>query len=125
MKGAERWIAGEITTEELYHLDWYAEAEAFLLDYAKDPDELLEIETMIAGVEELQDLPFEEARRLLTKAAYFAEGSMIYPTLRMGTAQKRPERAKLKPERWSDRLFRSEFLCPDLLRSHIWPDFEA
>lgn len=53
----------------------------------------------------------EEARALLLRAAYFAEGAMIYP--------------RFDDLPWVDSLFTSEFLCPNLLREHLKPNFDV
>lgn len=108
LRGAERWIAGEISDDELNRLNWDAEGDAFHLDYAKDPDDLAGIEAMVADIPQLDGMPFAEAHALLTRAAYFAELSMIYSTM------SRP---------WIESLFASEFVCPDLLREHLAPEF--
>ncbi|MFL9841297.1 hypothetical protein ABS767_10005 [Sphingomonas sp. ST-64] len=107
LRGAEAWIAGKISKAELNRLNWYAEADAFRIDYAKSPEEISEIRLMIDGIEELRQLPFETARQKLLDAAYFAEGSMIYPMI---------ERLP-----WVESLLTSQFLCADLLRKYIAP----
>ena len=107
LRGAERWLAGEISDDELDDLNWYAEAEAFMIDYAETPEEIKALKELFEEVEELNSMPFSDARRRMRDAAYFAECSMIYSSLR-----------KLP---WIDRLFTSQFLCPDLLRKHIEP----
>ncbi len=109
LKGAEKWLAGDLSNEVLNNLNWYAEAEAFKLDYAKTPEEIIELREMFAGVSELDDMTFSRARQLMNDAAYFAEGSMMYSTI-----DKLP---------WVGSLFTSQFLCPDLLRSHLEPNF--
>lgn len=111
LRGAERWISGEIDDEELNRLNWHAEAEAFKLDYAEEPDELRDIAELISGIKELDGMTFQNARQALLKAAYFAECVMVYPGMRPGP--------------WIERLFESEFLCPDLLREHLDPNFSA
>lgn len=105
--GAERWIAGEITDEELNELNWYAEAEAFIIDYAETADEIASIRSLIEGIDEIRGMPFAQARKLLLDAAYFTEQSMIY--------------SKFRRLPWINSLFTSKFLCPDLLREHIVP----
>ena len=110
LRGAEDWIDGKIDDDELYRLNWYAEAECFIIDYAKTSQELDELRIFIQEIDELALLPFEEARNLLRKAAYFAEGAMIY--------------SKMRRLPWWDRLFTSQFLCPKLLRKHIIPNFD-
>ncbi|MEO1731209.1 MAG: hypothetical protein AAFR64_10765, partial [Pseudomonadota bacterium] len=110
---AERWIAGEIDDEKLNELNWHAEAEAFVIDYAETPDEIAKLKTMIAGIRELDGLPFEEASERVKEAAYFAEVSMIFSGMRPRVrAHKRI-------------LLASDFLCADLLRAYIQPDFDA
>ncbi len=107
--GAEKWIDGKIDDEELNRLNWFAEAECFAIDYAKTPEDFEEIQKLIDGIEELQDIGFEEAKELLKKAAYFAEISMVYP--------------KINHAPFVKSLCTSQFLCPDLLREFIKPDF--
>lgn len=109
LRGAGNWIAGKITDEELDRLNWYAEAEAFFLDYAETPEDLSAIKSLIASIDEVRELPFEQARTILLRAAYFAESVMIYP--------------KIRPTPWNDTLFSSDLLCPDLLREFVTPDF--
>ena len=109
LRAADSWVAGKIGDEKLYRVNWYAEAEAFGIDYAETPDELAELESLIAGIDELRALPFADARERLLAAAYFAEGAMVYP--------------KLRRLPWSHRLFTSPFLCPALLREYVRPTF--
>lgn len=109
LEGAERWLAGEISDDQLNELNWYAEAEAFALDYAETPEELAELHALFAGIEELQGMPFAEARQLMRDAAYFAEGSMIY--------------SKFRKLPWVGYLLSSRFLCADLLREFLQPEF--
>jgi len=109
LAGAEKWLDGTIGNQELDRLDWQAEAVAFGLDYAETPDELSEIKVLVDSIEQLRGLSFDEARSLLLDAAYFAQGSIIYP--------------RVRPLPWHEALFTSRFLCPDLLRRHVRPDF--
>lgn len=108
LRGAERWIAGEIDDDELNRLNYYAEADAFMIDYAKSAEEISVVKSLVDDIEELRELPFEKARKKVLEAAYFAEGSMIYPMF-----------SSLP---WVDSLFNSQFLCPDLLREYVKPD---
>lgn len=108
LRGAERYIAGEIDNAELDRLDYYAEAEAFSIEYAKTPTEISELKSLIDRIEEVRAMPFDAARALLLDAAYFAEGSVIYP--------------RFDSLPWVDRLFTSDFLCPNLLREFLKPD---
>lgn len=107
--GAEQWLAGNISDEQLNELNWYAEAEAFALDYAETSEEIGELEELFSGVDELDGMPFSEARQLMRAAAHFAEGSMIYSSFRNLP--------------WIASLLTSQFLCPELLREFIKPDF--
>ncbi len=109
LRGAEKWLAGEIDDTELYRLNYNAEAEAFGIDYAESPDDLLKLKTLIEGIEEIREIPFDKARALLKKAAYFAEATMIYP--------------QFNSFPWVHRLLTSEFLCPILLREFLKPKF--
>ncbi|MCA8902166.1 MAG: hypothetical protein KDA53_13060 [Hyphomonas sp.] len=111
LRGAEDWVAGTIDDEELYRLNRHAESEAFAIDYAEAPDEIGALRSLIGGIPELSDMPFDEARHLLGKAAYFAETSMVYPTMRS------------LPR--INSLFTSQFLCPDLLREFVVPAFDV
>lgn len=105
----QRGLAGEIDDEELNRLNRYAEAEAFAIDYAETPEELAELRALIDSINEINHFPFELARKTLLRAAYFAEGAMIYPTF------------KRLP--WNRSLFTSNLLCAELLRAHVFPDF--
>lgn len=107
LRGAEKWITGEIDDAELDRLNYYAEADAFFIDYAKTPAQISDLKSLMNGIEEVRVMPFKKARELLLNAAYFAEGSMIYPTI--------------SPGPWNDSLFTSDFLCPDLLREFLKP----
>lgn len=109
LEAAESWIRGEVTDDELDSLNWNVEAQAFHLDYAKDQDELDDIRGLVASIDELAELKFEEARILLRDAAYFADGAMVYPICR--------------PLPWRKGLFKSSLLCPELLREHLKPTF--
>ncbi|MEM1088704.1 MAG: hypothetical protein AAGH90_13345 [Pseudomonadota bacterium] len=109
LKGTVNWIEGRITDEEFRHLEWCAEAEAFMLDYAKTPEDFDEIRKMIAGTEQLQSMPLDAARKKLMDAAYFTDRTMVHPTT--------------KSSPYNNRFFASEFQCPDLLREYIKPDF--
>ncbi len=108
LKGAEKWLAGEIDYTEMARLDYNSEADAFLLDYCKNESDIAEIQNLIDNIEEVRDMPFDDARSILKDAAYFANGTMNYPFL--STAP------------WVDSLFESDFLCPDLLREYLSPN---
>ena len=110
LRGAEKWISGEISSAKLEELNYWAEAEAFRIDYAKSAEDVAAIKILINGIEDLRALPFSRARETLLSAAYFAEGAMIY--------------SKFRSLPWIDSLFESEFLCPDLLREFVKPKFK-
>ncbi|MEP3655723.1 MAG: hypothetical protein ABJO36_12580 [Litorimonas sp.] len=109
LQGTEKWADGLITDQELYDLDWHAEADCFAFDYADTKEDIREIEKLIASIDQLRTMKFEDAAAMLREAAYFAEGTLIYP--------------KMKRRPYFKRLFISQFLCPDLLRKHIHAPF--
>jgi hypothetical protein len=87
---AERHLAGELSTEELYKANYDCEGAAFNIDYNCDPEAIqgwVE-QTRAIPVEELRDMlhPPEaavliETRELLKRAAYFADYAMISESL--------------------------------------------
>lgn len=107
--GAEKWLDGKISDEDLNDIDWFVEAEAFIIDYAKSDDEIEEINVVIKSIDELSHLPFSEARRLLLDAAYFVGSAVMYQHMR-GSPYK-------------GKFTNSQFLCPDLLRQYVHPEF--
>jgi hypothetical protein len=109
LKGAEKWIRGEIDDAELNRLDYYAEADAFFVDYATTPEQITALKALVDSIEEVREMPFDQARARLRDAAYFADGSMMYPLI-----DRLP---------WVESLFSSEFLCADLLRKFLEPEF--
>lgn len=111
LRGAEGWLASKISDAELNRLNYYAEADAFNIDYAESPEEISALKSLIEGISELRELPFETARKKLLDAAYFAEGSMIYPLF-----ESLP---------WVDPLLTSQFLCADLLRAFVTPTLDG
>ena len=110
LRGAEKWIEGEITDEQLSRLDWYAEAEAFAFENVNTFERINEIKSLIESIDELAVMTFGQAKEILKSAAYFAESAMIYPKI-LGPA-------------YCKKIFQSQFLCPDLLREHIHPNFK-
>ena len=111
LKGAEKWIAGEIDDDELNRLNWYAEGEAFTIDYAAEPYEIDEINGMISQIPQLDGMCFEEAKALLERAAHFAEITMVFQGMQP------------QPRAWLSIISRNaEFLCADLLREHLKPE---
>lgn len=111
LRGAENWLAGNISDAELNRLNYHAEADAFRIDYAESPEDIAALQSLIEEIEGLRDLPFETARKTLLDAAYFAEGAMIYPLF-----ESLP---------WVSRLFTSQFLCADLLRTFVNPTVDG
>ncbi len=80
-----------------------------MIDYAKTPEDIAEIKKLASSVDELNEMPFSEARQLLKEAAYFAHWSMIY--------------SRFRRLPWINLVFDSQFLCPNLLREYIKPEF--
>ncbi len=107
--GTEHWLDGLVTDKHLWDLNWHAEAEAFGVEYAETPEEIAELRTLIDSIEELRAMPFEKARAVLLDAAYFAQGAMVYQSM--------------KPFPFVKRLCASEFLCPNLLRQFLSTGF--
>lgn len=106
---AEQYLAGRISAEELMHANYYVEGAAFNIDYNSEPENIerwvREVEAM--PCDELHAMLADEdptvgvdARKLLLRAAYFADYAMMYPKLR----HKKP------PEKYAI------FLAPDLFR---------
>lgn len=110
VRGAEKWCEGLISDEELYRLDWEAEAEAFAIDYAKTAEELGKLKAMIHEIVELEGVDFSEARNVVKAAAYFVDGSMMY---------------SLMNKSFIKSTCTSQFLCANLLREHVQPDFTS
>lgn len=111
LRGAEKWIDGEITDEEFGKLEWIAEAEAFAFENLESPEEIDELKALIATVEMLKDVEYDFAHQILKEAAYFTDSAMVYPTL--NTAP------------FDEYLCTSRFLCSELLRKHIKPHFHG
>jgi hypothetical protein len=88
---AEQYLAGRVSAEELMHANYYVEGAAFNIGYNSEPEN---IERWVREVEamprdELRALLADEgstvavdARKLLLRAAYFADYAMMYPKLR-------------------------------------------
>lgn len=110
LKGVSDWIDGRITADEFWRLDWYAEADCFMLDYAKTPEDFKEIRAMIANIEELKTMTFDKAKDTLKDAAYFTNRVMVHPTTRSSP--------------FLSKFFSSPFLCPALLREMIQVNFD-
>jgi len=110
LRGAEKLIDGEITDDEFSKLEWHAEGEAFAIDYAKTPEDINEIKALVESIDELQDMPFEQAKKLLCCAAYFVNTTMVYPGINTAPFVKS--------------LCTSEFLCPDFLRQFLQPPLD-
>ena len=107
--GSEKWANGEIEDKDLHKLDYYAEAVCFGFDYAKTPADFDEIQVLIDGIDELKNMSFDYAKELLSNAAWFAEGAIIYPTINGSPYDKS--------------MCNSQFLCASLLKEYIKPDF--
>jgi hypothetical protein len=91
---AEQFLAGEVTSEQVSEYNWHTEGAAFRIDYAAAPGDT---EAIAHWVAEVQTLPASELRsmlhppetageveprKLLLRAAYFADYAMLYPSLR-------------------------------------------
>jgi len=111
LNGAKKWIDGEISEEDFRELDWHAEAECFALDNTSSPEGFSEIRKIVKGIKELQQLSFAAAHQKLLDAAYFANCAMCY--------------SELNTAPYDHKLCTSEFLCADLLREYIQPNFQG
>lgn len=89
--------ASKISKEDLAHHSYCVEGAAFFLDYCDEPEDITKITAWISEIEELEDLPFDKARKVLMRAAYFADRAVYGFGLRGD------------PEHLD-----SKFLCPDL-----------
>lgn len=105
LRGAEKWIKGQITDQELNRLDWHAEAVCFAFDFAETNEDISQIKDLIDSIDELKGTSFSDAKDLLREAAYFADFAMIYPGLSSAP--------------YDNKLCTSQFLCPDLLRDYL------
>ena len=110
LRGAEKWIDGKITDEEFRRLEWSAEAEAFAFENPDTAEEQKELEDLIDSVEFLKDTSYETAHYIMKKAAYFVDTAMVYPTINHAP--------------YVESLCTSRFLCPDLLREYLQPNFK-
>jgi hypothetical protein len=110
---AEQYLAGTISTEELSEYNWYVEGAAFCIDYNTAPEDIdrwvadvralpgAELRAMLRPPETAQEI---EPRELLTRAAYFVDFAMIYPSL----SPKGPPPASYRP-----------FLSAEVLRQYV------
>jgi len=108
--GAKQYLSGHITDDEFHRLKWSAEAEAFRMSAAKEPEDFEWLLNMVSGIEQIKNLPIEQAHRILENAAYFVDNAICYPTLSSAP--------------FCRRLCLSEFLCADLLREYVDPLME-
>lgn len=109
VKGALKWIKGDISADAFHRLCRNAEADAFGVDMPKSEKDIEHITALANNIEQLKDLPFELAQIILCEAAYFVEGAMVYPRINEGP--------------FVESLCLSRFLCPSLLRSYLAPNF--
>ena len=109
VRGAEKWINGEITDEEFRRLEWYAEAEAFAFEGPNTVEEKKELQNLIESVEFFKGTSHKTALYVMKKAAYFVDTAMVYPLI-----NKAP---------YVESLCTSRFLCADLLREYLHPQF--
>lgn len=111
LRGAEKWIDGEITKKEFWYLERVAEGEAFAFENVESSEEIEKLIELIASVKMLKDVAYDIAHQILMEAAYFTNSAMVYPTLNTTP--------------YDEFLCTSRFLCPELLRKHINPDFRG
>lgn len=111
LRGAEKWIDGEITDTEFWRLEYIAEADAFAFENVESPEEIEELKSLIASVDMLKDVSYDIAHQILMEAAYFTNSAMVYPALNTVP--------------YDERLCTSIFLCPELLRKHIQPNLHG
>jgi len=111
LRGAEKWINGEITDEKFWKLEWIAEAEAFAFENVESPEEIDKLKALIATVDILKDVECDIAHQILKEAAYFTDRAIIYP--------------KITSAPYVESLCTSRFLCSELLRKHIQPHFHG
>jgi len=107
VRGAEKWFAGKITDDEFHRLKWNVEASAFRIENAKHPEDFTWLQLMVSKIDSLNGLPIEEAHRILTKAAFFVDAALCYPTISSAP--------------FVQNLCLSEFLSADLLREYVDP----
>ncbi|QZD86756.1 hypothetical protein [Qipengyuania psychrotolerans] len=107
VKNAERYLEGSVKRQDLDRLDYDAEAEVFGIEYAETLDRIAEVQALIDGIDRLEGVPFEAARKVLVEAAYFAERTLIYPDIHR--------------QRWVMKVFNDKFICADILREHLHP----
>jgi len=111
LRGAEKWIDGEITDEAFWNLEWIAEAEAFAFENVESPEEIDGLKALIATIEIFKDVDYDIAHQILKEAAYFTNSAMVYPSLNTVP--------------YDEALCTSRFLCPELLRQHLQPNFHG
>ncbi|MBL4788430.1 MAG: hypothetical protein JKY60_05075 [Kordiimonadaceae bacterium] len=104
LDAARRYLMGDLDKNVLRWLDWYVEAECFMLDYSSDSDDAREL---VSRVKELASIPHDQAVSRLKRAAYFASSAITgnIPSQR----------------RWSKH---GPFLCPTLLKKFLPEPFD-
>lgn len=87
---AERFLAGEVSAEEISNYNWHVEGAAFCIDYNTAPEDIqrwvAEVRALPAdelrSILHLDDADKDiEPREMLKQAAYFVDYARIYPSL--------------------------------------------
>lgn len=107
VRNAERYLEGAVERQDLDRLDYEAEAEVFGIEYAESLERIGEVQALIEGIDRLDGVPFEAARKVLVEAAYFAEQTLIYPDIHR--------------QSWVRKVFNEKFISADILREHVRP----
>lgn len=88
---AEQFLNGDIGWETAYETDWYSEASAFLFDYSEptEPEVKSYINAISSNLPEYEALLYppqkiSNIQGLLRDAAYFANTTLCYPTIKFG-----------------------------------------
>ena len=110
LRGASKWINGEINDEAFWRLEWSAEAATFRLENIETSEEVNSMKSLISSIEELKGTPYETSLEILKTAAYFANSAMVYPTI--------------SGSPYVECLCTSKMLCSELLREFLQPRFQ-
>ena len=108
---AEQFVAGEATWEQVSRYNWHTEGAAFSFENDNDPEiprlvreaDALDKTTLREILSKPEVLADEGMKELLKSAAYFADHSMIYPSIQ----PKGPPREH------------TEFMFADTLRKYV------
>ena len=115
---AENWMDGKVSDDELNKFNWQVEAAAFNIDYDVEPERIAGWIAAVKAVPRVEmrqmlclgkQMVGPEPRELLKQAAYFADYSMMYPTLRPVA----PPSEEYRPFLWAS-VLRKHLTYPDL-----------